>query len=139
MFFAMPWLVKGLGNISFAILSLVWTVITYFTLWDLGIGRAVTKFVAEKKAVGKNNEVASVIYISTVIGVLLGIVFGLLILAFDSQLAHLLFTVPSVFESTVNSSLRIVAFAMPVLLLQSVFRGVIMGFDRFDMSNVAKS
>ncbi len=138
MFFAVPKIVGGLGNVSFAILSLVWTVITYFTLWDLGIGRAVTKFVAEKKGIGEDKDVVSVVYISTVIGLLLGGIFGVLVFVFDSQLAHLLFTVPPGFELTVDIALKIVAVSMPVLLLQSVFRGVVMGFDRFDLSNLVQ-
>lgn len=136
MFFAMPWIVKGLGEVAFAILSLVWTVITYFTLWDLGIGRAVTKFVAEKKAAGKHDEVVSVIQISTIISFSLGVLFGVLIILFDPQLTRLLFNVPSGFELTVKKTLVIVAISMPILLLQSSFRGVIMGFDRFDFSNL---
>jgi len=136
MFFAMPWIVNGLGEVAFAILSLVWTVITYFTLWDLGIGRAVTKFVAEKRATGKDDQVISVVHISTLIGIILGILFGLLIFLFASQIAHLLFKVPEAFNGIVLLALKIVALSMPVLLLQSVFRGVVMGFDRFDMSNL---
>ncbi len=136
MFFAMPWIVNGLGEIAFAILSLVWTVITYFSLWDLGIGRAVTKFVAEKRAAGKTDQVVSVVHISTAIGLALGIFFGLLIFLFAPQIGRWLFKVPAGFNETVLSALSIVALSMPVLLLQSVFRGVVMGFDRFDLSNL---
>jgi len=138
MFLAIPRIVRGLGDVSFAILSLVWTVITYFTLWDLGIGRAVTKFVAERKGKKENSDVVSVVITSTVIGILLGFIFGALIFIFDYQLAHLLFTVPAGYDAIVNLALRIVAVSMPVLLLQSVFRGVVMGFDRFDMSNLVQ-
>ncbi len=138
MFFAMPWIVNGLGEIAFAILSLVWTVITYFSLWDLGIGRAVTKFVAEKRATGRTDQVALVVHISTAIGLGLGVFFGFLIFLFAPQIGRWLFRVPAGFNDTVLSALSIVAVSMPVLLLQSVFRGVVMGFDRFDMSNLVQ-
>src|SRR5712691_7432424 len=45
--FAIPFLVEGLGTDRFGILTLAWMVIGYFSLFDLGLGRAVTKFAAE--------------------------------------------------------------------------------------------
>lgn len=135
MFFSMPWIVKGLGDVSFAILSLVWAVVAYFTLWDLGIGRAVTKFVAEKRVAGKGEDVADVVRISVMISLGIGILFGILILLFRSELEKLLFTVPPGYAAVVRLAIAIVAVSMPVLILQGVFRGVLMGFDRFDLSN----
>ncbi len=138
MFFSVPRLVRGLGDTSFAILALVWTVMTYFTLWDFGIGRAVTKFVAEKRAIGKDEEVADVIKISVAVGLVIGIASGALVYLFRSQLGHLLFTVETAYAATVRASLVIVAVSMPVLLLQGVLRGVLMGFDRFDLANLVQ-
>lgn len=135
MFFSMPWIVRGLGDVSFAILSLVWAVVTYFTLWDLGIGRAVTKFVAEKRAAGNGEDVADIVRISVIISLGIGIFFAALIFVGRSELEMLLFTVPSGFKPTVELAIAIVAFSMPVLTLQGVFRGVLMGFERFDLSN----
>ena len=51
--FTMPILIRGLGIDRFGVLTLVWLVIGYFSLFDLGIGRALTKFVAEKLGAGQ--------------------------------------------------------------------------------------
>ena len=135
MFFAIPWIVKGLGDVSFAILSLIWTVITYFTLWDLGIGRAVTKFVAEKKASGKKDEVVAIIYQSIFISLLLGAILGFLLFIFEDQISASLFKVPAGYHLSILFSLRLVAFSMPILVLQGTLRGALMGLSRFDLSN----
>jgi len=50
---AIPLLVKGLGTERFGILTLAWVVIGYFSLFDLGMGRALTKVVAEELAAGR--------------------------------------------------------------------------------------
>src|ERR1700679_1579526 len=42
-----PYVVKKLGAESFGILSLSWALLSYITLFDLGLSRATTKFVAE--------------------------------------------------------------------------------------------
>ncbi len=47
---AVPFLVRGLGVDRFGILSLAWTLIGYFTLFDLGLGRALTKMVSDRFA-----------------------------------------------------------------------------------------
>ena len=49
-----PIIVRELGVERFGVLSLVWVVVGYFSLFDLGIGRALTKFVSDK--LGTNKE-----------------------------------------------------------------------------------
>src|SRR5215471_13808988 len=45
---AIPILVRGIGVARFGVLSLASVLIGYFSLFDRGIGRALTKLVAEK-------------------------------------------------------------------------------------------
>jgi O-antigen/teichoic acid export membrane protein len=42
-----PLIIQGLGIDRFGLLSLAWVVLGYFAIFDLGLGRATTKFVAE--------------------------------------------------------------------------------------------
>ena len=44
----MPILVDGLGTARFGVLTLAWAVIGYAQVFDLGIGRALTKLTAER-------------------------------------------------------------------------------------------
>lgn len=136
MFVAVPFIVGGLGTTDFSILSLTWTVIGYFALWDLGIGTAVTKFVAERSAAGKNEEVSAIIYQSVTMSFALGIIFGIILMCFAGDLTSWLFTVPGAYRSSILTSLEIVALSMPVLILQGALRGALMGFSRFDLKNL---
>ena len=43
-----PVIIRVMGVDRFGVLSLAWVVVGYFSLFDLGIGRALTKLVAEK-------------------------------------------------------------------------------------------
>src|SRR5438309_29428 len=47
---AIPTLTRSLGDARFGLLALMWAIIGYFSLLDLGLGRATTKFVAEALA-----------------------------------------------------------------------------------------
>src|SRR5450759_4049184 len=43
-----PMLIKGLGTDRFGILTLAWMVIGYFSLFDLGLGRALTQIISQR-------------------------------------------------------------------------------------------
>src|SRR2546428_7928646 len=47
---AIPILTRSLGDTRLGLLALMWAIIGYFSLLDLGLGRATTKFVAEALA-----------------------------------------------------------------------------------------
>src|SRR3989454_503657 len=47
---AIPIMTRSLGDTRFGLLALMWAIIGYFSLLDLGLGRATTKFVAEALA-----------------------------------------------------------------------------------------
>jgi len=40
--FAIPVLLEGLGAARFGLLTLIWALVSYFGLFDLGLGRALT-------------------------------------------------------------------------------------------------
>ena len=51
-FVTIPMVVRALGNERFGILALVWVVFGYFGLFDLGLGRTTTRYVAD--CLGRN-------------------------------------------------------------------------------------
>ena len=50
-----PLLIKGMGTERFGLLNLSWIVIGYFSFFDFGIGKSLTKIIAEK--IGKDDVV----------------------------------------------------------------------------------
>ena len=46
--FAIPILINSLGVDKFGVLTLAWMITGYFSILDLGIGRALTKLLSEK-------------------------------------------------------------------------------------------
>jgi len=51
--FSIPILIHGLGKDRFGVLALAWALIGYASLFDLGLGRALTQLVARKWAPGR--------------------------------------------------------------------------------------
>src|SRR5437773_8518685 len=55
--FCIPILIKGLGTDRFGVLTLAWALIGYASLFDLGLGRALTQLVARKLGAGEEHDV----------------------------------------------------------------------------------
>src|SRR5437016_14651538 len=70
-FFAIPLLVRGLGTDRFGVLTLAWVVIGYFSLFDLGLGRALTQVVAAKLSERDETQAPAVVW--PALGMMLGL------------------------------------------------------------------
>ena len=61
---AIPYVVHGMGAERFGILSLASALLGYFGIFDLGLGRATTKFVAESLALGNLKRLPEIVWTS---------------------------------------------------------------------------
>src|SRR5882672_3000887 len=52
-----PILIRGLGKDRFGVLTLAWALIGYASLFDIGLGRALTQLVAKKLGSGEDHEI----------------------------------------------------------------------------------
>ena len=80
--FTVPMLIKGLGVERFGILTLAWMFIGYFSLFDLGLGRALTQIIASRLGKGNATELSRLVWtalaIMSIVGVVGAAVAGLL-------------------------------------------------------------
>src|SRR5579862_825136 len=72
-FFCIPLLIKGLGTDRFGVLTLAWAVIGYATLFDLGLGRALTQLIAQKLGSGEEQDVPVLLWTSLLLLLALGV------------------------------------------------------------------
>jgi O-antigen/teichoic acid export membrane protein len=78
---AVPFLVKQLGAERFGLLSLGWILIGYFGLFDLGLGRALTKMVAERWTGQPDSALDNLCSTGLALGATAGLAGGLLVAA----------------------------------------------------------
>lgn len=78
--FSIPYLVANLGDSRFGLLTLVWAVTSYFGLFDLGLGRALTHQLSKLISLDKQKEIAPTIFTALIILAMLGI-FGAVLMA----------------------------------------------------------
>jgi O-antigen/teichoic acid export membrane protein len=134
---AIPKLIAGLGTDRFGVLTLAWMVIGYFSLFDLGIGRALTKLVSEKLGNGGEEEIPDLIWTGMVLMVVLGLlgaaVAGLLTPALVKVLK---IPAPLVRETTI--SFYLLSGSVPVIIGTAGLRGVLEAFQKFDFVNAIR-
>jgi len=80
-----PYLIGHLGVEAFGILTLVWALIGYFSLFDFGLGRALTQQVATKLAAGLGEQVPSLVKTGLLFTAATGLIGGVLLAAFASS------------------------------------------------------
>lgn len=136
--FAIPTLLKNIGTERFGILSLVWVCIGYFALFDLGLGRAVTKIVSELEINGRQEELDSVCLTTTVVAGLLGCLGGLLLMVIVWCFPGLIDGITTSFQSEIYGAVSWVALCIPVVVLTAVLRGILEGVQRFRVLNLIR-
>jgi O-antigen/teichoic acid export membrane protein len=133
---AIPFVIRGLGVESFGILSFAWMFLGYFTIFDLGLGRATTKFVSEELGKGTTEDLRSIFWTSCLMNLFLGFIGGLIIASLASFLAESVFRIPPGLIKATRTTFFILAASCPIVLVSTAFRGALEAAQRFEYVNV---
>ncbi|CAN5184223.1 O13/O129/O135 family O-antigen flippase [soil metagenome] len=131
---AIPLLVKGLGTERFGIFILIWTLIGYFGLLDLGLGRAMTQAVAEILGKGNEEELPAVAWTGLLLTGLLGIVGATLLLIFVPWLVTSGIKTPPFLQEESRTAFYLLALSLPFVLSPVGLRGLLEAHQRFDLT-----
>lgn len=137
-FFALPVLTRALGTARFGVLTLTWAVLGYVSLFDLGLGRAITKVVAEKIGRGEEQDIGSLVWNSLGIMIVLGVAGALLVLATAPLLMRHVLQIPAGLEQESLESFYLVGISIPVVTSMAGLRGVLEAKQRFDLVNMLR-
>ena len=133
-----PFVIRGIGTDRFGILSLAWVVLGYFAVFDLGLGRATTKFVSEILGKGDQEQVPHVVWTAVTAEALLGIAGAVVLAVITPLLIERVLNVPRELIAESKTTFYILALSIPVVLTSSSFRGVLAAAQRFDLVNAVK-
>ncbi|RJO61497.1 MAG: flippase [Dehalococcoidia bacterium] len=131
--FSIPFLIKGLGTDRFGILTLAWMVIGYFSIFDLGLGRALTKLVAEKLGEGQEQEISALVWTALFLMLLLGLVAALVLSLLSPWLVRDALKIPEALQSETLHAFYLLALSVPVVISTAGLRGVLEAQQRFGL------
>ncbi|MBI3788101.1 MAG: flippase [Ignavibacteriales bacterium] len=137
-FFTVPYVVGKLGTDRFGLLSLVWAFLGYFTVFDLGLGRATTKFVAENLGKGEGEKLPQIAGTAVGIQLLMGSLASLVLMIGSPYLINNVLNIPLILRPEAKQIFLIVSLAIPVILVSGSLRGILEAMQRFDLVNSVK-
>ena len=135
---AIPILINSLGKARFGILAIAWMVVGYFSLFDLGIGRALTKLVAEKLGNEQQNEAPSVIWTAISLMTVLGLIGAVVVSVLSPWLVESVFKIPLALKQETLKSFYVLALSIPIVILATGLRGILEAYQRFDLVNAVR-
>ena len=133
-----PLLLRGLGTNRFGILLLSWTFLGYFSLFDLGLGRALTQRVASRLGSTRLDDVPSLLSTSIALLLTSGCVGSAVMFMLAPWLNDHVIRPPDALQSEILNTLYLVGLSLPAVFAGSALRGLLEAVQRFDYVNAVR-
>jgi O-antigen/teichoic acid export membrane protein len=134
----MPKIVSGLGVEQFGVLSVIWLMIGYFSVFDLGLGRTLTKLVADRLSVGEKQEIPSLVSTTLVIVTLSGCALGIATASFAGWIANTMLHASSAHSEDTIDAIRWLAVSLPFVLIATALFGLLEAFQSFALISAVR-
>jgi O-antigen/teichoic acid export membrane protein len=141
---AIPPLIRALGADRFGVLTLAWMLIGYCSLFDLGLGRALTKLVsegigAERPAGIRPSGLPSLVWTALALMLVFGCVGSLSLAGASDLLAKSILKVPFALQAETVASLHWIAAAIPLVTVTAGLRGILEAHQRFGQLSIVRA
>jgi O-antigen/teichoic acid export membrane protein len=136
--FCIPILIRGLGHERFGVLTLAWALIGYASLFDLGLGRALTQLVARKLGAGEDREIPTLVWTSLLLMLLLGVLGAGVVALLSPLLVQRALNVPVALQRETLQSFFLLALSIPVVISTAGLRGLLEAHQRFRLINALR-
>jgi O-antigen/teichoic acid export membrane protein len=135
---SVPILIRHLGVDRFGVISLAWVVEGQFSLFDLGLGRALTKLVSEKLGMSRQQDIPPLFWSCLSLMFVFGVAGAIVLGAISPWLVHGALKIPTAIQSETLSSFYLVALSLPVVISSGGLRGFLEACQRFDLLSTAR-
>jgi O-antigen/teichoic acid export membrane protein len=133
-----PTIIRGLGVERFGCLSIIWTIIGYFSVFDLGLSRTLTKLIADRRAVGQEEEIPSLVVTALIVVLISGLTIAGIVILSAKWLTAVLFSATGGLQQELYSATIWLAIGLPFVLLATAITGLLEGFERFAELNLVR-
>src|ERR1700730_16269275 len=133
-----PILIRGLGKDRFGVLTLAWALIGYASLFDLGLGRALTQLVSQKLGPEGDREDPSLAWTSLLLMLLCGVAGAVLIFCISPWLANHGLNVPGTLRREMLLAFRLLGLSIPFVVTTAGLRGLLEAHQRFGLINAMR-
>lgn len=128
-----PMLIRGLGTERFGLLTLAWVVIGYFSLFDLGLGRALTQIIARCLDKEGETELPGLVWTALAIMAVMGLVGALIAVSSTPLLIAKVFKMPEQLRPETVQAFYLLSLSIPIVVISSGCTGILTAYQRFDL------
>ena len=136
--FAIPLLIRQVGMDRFGVLTIAWMVVGYFSLFDLGLGRAMTNLIAQRLGRSRPDDLPSIVWTANGIMAVMGLVGAVALAAISPVLTHTLLKIPLRLQQETLHSLLLLSIAVPLVISTAGFRGILEAQQKFGLLNTVR-
>ena len=133
-----PYTMGRLGSEAFGVLTLLWGLIGYFSLFDLGVGRALTVQLSRLMAAGQADQAGPMLRAGMLLTLAAGMAGGLLVWLLAPFLSGPWLKISPDFQHDARLAFLVAAVGVVPTTLASGLRGALEGLDRFVASNTSR-
>ncbi len=137
-FFSFPVLMRHLGPDRFGALSLVWLLVGYFSLLDLGMGRAMTKITADALSLARHRELPRIFWTALSLMAALGLLGAAALAAAADWLATVRLSIPLPLQGEVRTAFLLSAVALPFTITVTGLIGILETHQHFRLINIVR-
>lgn len=131
--FAIPILIGTLGTDKFGILMMAWLAIGYFSLFDLGLGQALSKLMLDRLGHGREDELPELIWTALALLSALGLLAALLLVLMAGKIVTQVLNVPTALHAQAIASFHWIAAGLPFVTVAGGLAGILAARQRFDL------
>jgi O-antigen/teichoic acid export membrane protein len=131
--------VHRLGADRFGVLMLSWMIAGYFGLFDFGLGRALTKAMAQELSLGAGAKVVVLFWTALAMMVAFGAAAGVTLAMLAPWLTRGALKIPFALQPETRVGFYLIALALPMLVSTSALRAALTAADRFDLLNLIRT
>ena len=133
-----PYILQRLGAESFGVLTLIWSLIGYFSLFDMGVGRALTYELSKLQAVNNHTEISLTLKAGLVLTLAAGVFGAAIVFILAPYLSTSWLKISLILQDDALLSFKIAALGVIVTTISSGLRGALEGLGHFASSNLNK-
>ncbi len=136
--FAVPALVARLDADRFGFLAIAWVLVGYFSLFDLGLGRSLSRLIASRAGGARAAELPTLARTALALSFALGAVAGHVLFVAAGPVCTRLLRLPAALQPEAVAALRVLAACLPFVTVTAALRGVLEAGQRFGWVNAIR-
>ncbi len=132
-----PPLISKLGTERFGVLNLIWIVVGYFSFFDFGFGKGLTKVIAEKIGLNQTEQISKIFWTTILIMIFIGLVTVLILFFFVGQIVNIINVSNAIHQETLDT-FYVLILAIPIVSTTAGLRGVLEAYQKFAEINIIR-